>query len=64
MISAGYENHFGHPNPVTLNSLDQRHAVVLRTDRQGLVAVRSSERWIEAEGHPEGFALPPAWEGY
>jgi competence protein ComEC len=64
MISAGYENNFGHPNPVTLNSLDQRHAVVLRTDRQGLVVARSSERWIEAEGHPEGFALPPAWEGY
>jgi competence protein ComEC len=64
MISAGYENNFGHPNPVTLNSLDQRHAVVLRTDRQGLVTARSSERWIEAGGHPDGFALPPAWEGY
>ena len=64
MISAGYENKFGHPNRVTLNSLDERHAVVLRTDRQGLVVARSSERWLEAEGHPEGFALPPAWEGY
>jgi competence protein ComEC len=64
MISAGYENNFGHPNPVTLNSLEQRHAVVLRTDRQGLVVARSNERWIEADGHPEGFSLPPAWEGY
>ena len=64
MISAGYENSFGHPNPITLNSLEQRHAVVLRTDRQGLVVVRSSERWIESGGHPDGFALPPAWEGY
>lgn len=64
MISAGYENNFGHPNPVTLNSLEQRHAVVLRTDRQGLVVARCNERWIEAEGHPDGFSLPPAWEGY
>ncbi len=64
MISAGYENNFGHPNPVTLKSLEQRRAVVLRTDLQGLVVVRSSERWIEVEGHPDGFSLPPAWEGY
>ncbi len=64
MISAGYENNFGHPNRITLDSLDERHAVVMRTDLQGLVGARSSERYIEAEGHPEGFDLPPAWEGY
>jgi competence protein ComEC len=64
MISAGYENNFGHPNPVTLNSLEQRHAVVLRTDLQGLVVARTTGLWIEADAHPEGFSLPPAWEGY
>ena len=64
MVSAGFENRFGHPNPVTLESLRERHASVLRTDRQGLVVARCTERWIEVEGHPEGVSLPPAWEGY
>lgn len=64
MISAGYENRFGHPNQVTLESLRERHALVLRTDRQGLVVTRCNEHWIEVVGHPDGFSLPPAWEGY
>ncbi len=64
MISAGYENSFGHPNKVTLDSLRERRALVMRTDRQGLIVTRCSERWIEVDGHPEGFTLPPAWEGY
>jgi competence protein ComEC len=64
MVSAGFENNFGHPNPVTLDSLRERHALLMRTDRQGLVVTRCDERWIEVDGHPDGFALPPAWEGY
>ena len=64
MISAGYENNFGHPNRVTLDSLRERHAMVMRTDTQGLVVTRCNQRWIEVDGHPGGFALPPAWEGY
>ena len=65
MISAGYENNFGHPNPVTLNSLEQRHAVVLRTDLQGLVRgpqYRALDRGGTAT--PRASACPPAWEGY
>jgi competence protein ComEC len=64
MVSAGFENNYGHPNPVTLNSLGERHAVLLRTDLQGLVVARSNARYLEVEGHPEGFNLPPAWEDY
>jgi competence protein ComEC len=64
MVSAGYENNFGHPNPVTIESLSERHALLMRTDRQGLVVTRCNERWIEVDGHPEGFSLPPAWEDY
>jgi len=64
MISAGYENNFGHPNPVTLDALNERRALVLRTDRQGLVVTRCNQRWIDIDGHPAGLALPPAWEGY
>jgi competence protein ComEC len=64
MISAGYENRFGHPNSVTLDALTERRALILRTDLQGLVVARTGGRWIEVDGHPAGFSLPPAWEGY
>ena len=64
MVSAGLQNNFGHPNPVTLESLRERHALVMRTDRQGLIITRCNERWIEVEGHPQGLDLPPVWEGY
>ena len=64
MVSAGFENNFGHPNAVTLRSLAERHALLLRTDLQGLVVARSDSRHLEVEGHPQGFELPPAWEGY
>jgi competence protein ComEC len=64
MVSAGFENNYGHPNPVTLDSLEQRHALLLRTDLQGLVVARSNARYLEVEGHPEGFGLPPAWEDF
>jgi len=61
MVSAGFENNYGHPNPLTLASLAERHAVLLRTDLQGLVVARCDAQHLEVEGHPEGFALPPAW---
>ncbi len=64
MVSAGFENNYGHPNPVTLNSLEQRHALLLRTDLMGLVVARSNARYLEVEGHPEGYGLPPAWDDY
>ena len=25
---------------------------------------RSDARYLEVDGHPEGFALPPVWEDY
>ena len=64
MVSAGIQNNFGHPNPVTLDSLRARRVLVMRTDRQGMVVTRFNQRWLEVDGHPEGLALPPAWEGY
>ena len=64
MVSAGFENNYGHPNPVTLNSLGERHVQLLRTDLQGLVVARSNARYLEVEGHPGGYGLPPAWDDY
>lgn len=39
IVSAGYENSFGHPHPDVLKRLQDRHVAVLRTDLDGLVTV-------------------------
>ena len=44
LISAGYENSFGHPHPDVLGRLSARHAAVLRTDLDGLVTARTDGR--------------------
>ncbi len=44
VISAGYENSFGHPNKNVLARLAARHSAVLRTDLDGLITVRSDGR--------------------
>jgi competence protein ComEC len=44
VISAGYENSFGHPHPDVLKRLFDRHAAVLRTDLDGLVTVSTDGR--------------------
>jgi competence protein ComEC len=41
VISAGYENSFGHPHPDVLGRLGERHSAILRTDLDGLVTVRT-----------------------
>jgi competence protein ComEC len=41
LISAGYENSFGHPHPDVLARLEGRHTTVLRTDLDGLVTVKT-----------------------
>ncbi|MBI3665997.1 MAG: ComEC/Rec2 family competence protein, partial [Acidobacteria bacterium] len=39
LISAGYDNPYGHPHPDVLSRLSERRAYVLRTDRDGQVTV-------------------------
>jgi competence protein ComEC len=53
LISAGYENSFGHPHPDVLGRLAERHTAILRTDRDGLVTART-------DGHSVFFDLQ-AW---
>ena len=48
VISAGFENSFGHPHAAVLGRLGERHAAILRTDQDGLVTVRS-------DGHKLSF---------
>lgn len=41
LISAGYENSFGHPHPDVVQRLEASHITVLRTDLDGLATVRT-----------------------
>jgi competence protein ComEC len=54
LISAGFENSFGHPHPDVLARLGARHAAILRTDLDGLVTAGT-------DGQSLWFALQ-AWQ--
>lgn len=41
IISAGFDNSYGHPSPSTLDSLAERHVGILRTDENGLISIVS-----------------------
>jgi competence protein ComEC len=49
IISDGFENQFRFPNAEVLERLEGLHATVLRTDRDGLVSMRSDGRRIRFE---------------
>ena len=57
VISAGYENSFGHPHPDVVKRLAARHTTILRTDQDGLVTVSTDGRglWFdEMAWRPQG----------
>ena len=54
IVSAGFENSYGHPNRDILDRLDRHGAVVLRTDLDGIVTIRSDGRRL-AVGTFYGF---------
>ncbi|MFZ0590681.1 MAG: ComEC/Rec2 family competence protein [Bryobacteraceae bacterium] len=49
-ISAGYLNQFHHPHPVVLQRLSDEHAMVFRTDRQGLSTFLTDGQKVEVSG--------------
>jgi len=49
VISAGFENSYGHPNRDVIERLQQHHAGVMRTDLDGLITVRSDGRRLSVE---------------
>jgi competence protein ComEC len=51
IISVGADNSYGHPNRDVLDRLGEHHAEVLRTDRNGLVTVRTDGRHLTVETH-------------
>ena len=49
VISAGYENSYGHPHAQTLKALESRHIAVYRTDQRGLTRFLSDGKRIRVE---------------
>ncbi len=46
VISAGFENSYGHPHRATLDALRERHMDVFRTDERGLITISSDGKRI------------------
>jgi competence protein ComEC len=58
IVSAGLDNSYGHPNPDVLDRLERHRAVVLRTDLDGMITVRSDGRRLSVRtqnGFLSGF---------
>ena len=49
IISAGFENSYGHPHPDILARLSEHHASIFRTDQDGLITIRSDGRKLYVE---------------
>ena len=52
VISDGFENNYGHPHPLTLRALEERHITVYRTDQMGLVSLSSDGKRIRLNEVP------------
>ena len=46
IISAGFDNSYGHPHPLIVRALQERNTAVFRTDEQGLITVVSDGRHL------------------
>jgi competence protein ComEC len=44
LISAGFENSYGHPHPSVVERLREHHAAILRTDLDGAITIRTDGR--------------------
>jgi competence protein ComEC len=53
VISAGFENSYGHPHPAIVGRLNDRHIAMLRTDLNGLITIRTDGKHLTVEtGRP------------
>jgi len=60
LVSVGAGNGYGHPSTAVLRALGARGALVLRTDHDGAVVVRTDGHAIEIEEGGDRWALSPA----
>jgi competence protein ComEC len=49
VISAGFENSYGHPHPTVVARLREHHAAILRTDVDGMITIRTDGRRIHVQ---------------
>jgi competence protein ComEC len=56
LISAGFENSYGHPHRDVTERLSGHHAAVLRTDRDGLISIHSDGRRLTVESYSGFFS--------
>jgi competence protein ComEC len=59
MISAGLGNSYGLPHQAVIDQLQERHAVILRTDMDGLSTVLSDGRYLQL-GNMRQHSVPGA----
>jgi competence protein ComEC len=57
VISAGFENSYGHPHPMIVDRLSEHHATILRTDRDGLITIRTDGKRLYVETFAGVFKL-------
>jgi competence protein ComEC len=55
VISSGIENTYGHPAPSTISSLERLRARVLRTDRDGAIAIAVDNHRVTSKVSNSGF---------
>ena len=58
LISVGEANRYGHPSPITLTALAERHIPALRTDNDGSVVISTNGRDITAHVRGESWTIP------
>ncbi len=56
IISAGFENSYGHPHPAIVQRLTEHHATILRTDRDGLITIRTDGQRLTVETYSGFFS--------
>ena len=57
VVSAGFENSYGHPHPLIVQRLTDRHIAILRTDRDGLITIRTDGKRLTVETFAGAFRL-------
>jgi competence protein ComEC len=61
IISAGFENSYGHPNREVLDRLGEHHTTVFRTDEDGLITIRSDGRRLSFETNGNAASTAAPW---
>ena len=56
-LSVGKDNPYGHPNPVTLNTLMDNNVQLFRSDRQGEVTVTTDGRSVSIDKPPVDITI-------